>query len=132
VGLLDERLFLYYEDLELSWRGRHHGWRYRYEPRSVVRHVHSATTGENSRLADYYTTRNRLLVLTRHATWPGIARALVRELLVTASYARRDIIVPLLHHRPVNRETVGRRLHAFIGYLRLAPSMITSRVQDRF
>lgn len=132
VGLLDERLFLYYEDFELSWRGRHRGWRYRYEPRSVVRHVHSATTGENSRLADYYTTRNRLLVLTRHATWPEIARALVREMLVTASYARRDIIIPLLHRRPVNRETVGRRLHALIGYLRLAPSMIASRVRDRF
>jgi GT2 family glycosyltransferase len=132
VGLLDERLFLYYEDFELSWRGRHRGWRYRYEPRSVVRHVHSATTGENSRLADYYTTRNRLLILTRHATWLEIARVLVREMLVTASYARRDIIVPLLYRRPVNRETVGRRLHAFIGYLRLAPSMIASRVRDRF
>jgi GT2 family glycosyltransferase len=131
VGLLDERLFLYYEDFELSWRGRSRGWRYRYEPRAVVRHVHSATTGENSRLADYYTTRNRLLILTRHATWSEIARALVREMLVTASYARRDIIVPLLYRRPVNRETVGRRLHAFIGYLRLAPSMIASRARDR-
>jgi GT2 family glycosyltransferase len=132
VGLLDERLFLYYEDFELSWRGRRRGWRYRYEPRSVVRHVHSATTGENSRLADYYKSRNRLLILTRHASWPEIARALVREMLVTVSYARRDIIVPLLYRREVNREAVGRRLHAFGGYLRLAPSMIVSRVRDRF
>ena len=43
VGVFDERLFLYYEDLELSWRGRRRGWRYRYVPRSVVRHAHSAT-----------------------------------------------------------------------------------------
>ena len=32
VGLLDERLFLYYEDTDLSWRGRAQGWRYRYVP----------------------------------------------------------------------------------------------------
>ena len=34
VGLFDERLFLYYEDTDLSWRGRLRGWRYVYEPTS--------------------------------------------------------------------------------------------------
>ncbi len=32
VGLFDERLFLYYEDTDLSWRGRLRGWRYVYVP----------------------------------------------------------------------------------------------------
>jgi GT2 family glycosyltransferase len=130
-GLLDERLFLYYEDFELSWRGRRRGWRYRFEPRSVVRHVHSATTGENSRLVDYYTIRNRLLILTRHASLVDVVRALARELLVTASYLRRDIIVPAMYRRSTSGETVRRRLQAFVGYLRLAPSMIASRARDR-
>ena len=40
TGVFDDRLFLYYEDLELSWRGRRRGWRYRYVPDSVVRHAH--------------------------------------------------------------------------------------------
>ena len=44
VGTFDERLFLYSEDLELSWRGLRRGWRHRYVPASVVRHVHSATS----------------------------------------------------------------------------------------
>ena len=62
VGLLDERLFLYYEDIDLSWRGRAQGWRYRYVPESVVRHAHTATSVEGSELFQYYVERNRLLV----------------------------------------------------------------------
>ena len=67
VGLFDERLFLYYEDLELSWRGMRRGWRYRYVPGSTVRHVHAATAMQDSAMARYFNERNRLLVLARHA-----------------------------------------------------------------
>ena len=35
VGLFDERFFLYYEDTDLSWRGRSRGWRYRYVPEAA-------------------------------------------------------------------------------------------------
>ena len=44
VGLFDERFFLYYEDTDLSWRGRGRGWRYRYVPEARVRHIHAAST----------------------------------------------------------------------------------------
>lgn len=67
VGLFDERFFLYYEDFDLSWRGQRRGWSYMYEPASVVRHVHAATTGENSDLFNFYVCRNRLLVLIKNA-----------------------------------------------------------------
>jgi GT2 family glycosyltransferase len=131
VGLFDERLFLYCEDLELSWRGQKKGWRYRYQPHSVVRHEHSATAGENSRLGAYYSSRNRLLVLTRHASRGRVVRSLGRELLVTASYTRRDIGAPILYGRRVSTEVVRRRIVTLGGYLRLAPSMLVSRWRDR-
>ncbi|MEX2588155.1 MAG: glycosyltransferase family 2 protein [Actinomycetota bacterium] len=67
VGVFDERFFLYYEDFDLSWRGQRRGWRYLYEPASVVRHVHAATTGESSELFNFYVWRNRLLVLVKNA-----------------------------------------------------------------
>lgn len=131
VGLFDERLFLYYEDIELSWRGRALGWRYRYDPRAVVRHLHSATTGQHAARAEHFKTRNRLLVLTRHAPIRTLIPALTRELLVTGSYARRDLVVPTLRGRDRSGVTVGQRLRAFGAYLRLAPAMLRSRQRDR-
>jgi GT2 family glycosyltransferase len=127
VGRFDERLFLYYEDLELSWRGRERGWRYRYVPTSVVRHVHSASTGEHSSLARYQNERNHLLVLARHAPRTAALRAAVRSLLVTGSYARRDIVSPLLHGERPRPEIVLDRSRAFWGFLRLLPAIARDR-----
>src|SRR4029453_1822689 len=63
AGLFDERLFLYYEDLELSLRGAKRGWRYRFEPRSTVRHRVGATSVHGSPATERLKERNRLLVL---------------------------------------------------------------------
>jgi hypothetical protein len=126
----DERLFLYYEDVEMSVRGHERGWRYRFVPESVVRHVHSATSIEGSSLARYYNERNRLLVMARHESLGRTLRASGRSLLVTGSYARRDIVSPVLHGRRPRVSVVSSRLHAFGGFLRKAPAMRRSGRND--
>lgn len=123
VGQFDERLFLYYEDVELSLRGRARGWRYRFVPESVVRHVHSASSIEGSPLARYYNERNRLLVLARHASFARLITATGRALLVTGSYARRDVVSPMLHGRRPRADVVAGRLRAIAGFVRLASEM---------
>jgi GT2 family glycosyltransferase len=128
VGLFDENLFLYYEDVDLAWRGRERGWRYKYVPESVVRHVHSASTGEGSPLFDYYNERNRLLTLTRHADWRTTAKAIARYLLVTASYARRDVVSPVLRGQAPRPRIPLRRLRALGGY---AAAVFSDRVGFR-
>ena len=67
VGLFDDDFFLYYEDTDLSWRGRSRGWRYRYVPDARARHVHAASTGEGSPVFQHYVERNRLLMLVKNA-----------------------------------------------------------------
>ena len=67
VGLFDDDFFLYYEDTDLSWRGRSRGWRYRYVPEARARHVHAASTGEGSPVFQHYVERNRLLMLVKNA-----------------------------------------------------------------
>lgn len=39
IGGLDERFFMYVEDLEWCWRARRKGWQVRFDPAAVVRHV---------------------------------------------------------------------------------------------
>ena len=127
VGLFDERFFLYYEDTDLSWRGLTRGWRYRYVPEAVARHLHAASTGEGSATFQYYVERNRLLMLAKNAPLRMAAHAVWRFALVTASYARRDIVRPVLGlHRP-RPEQVRRRVVSLAGFLKLVPAMMADR-----
>ncbi len=104
VGLFDERFFLYYEDTDLSWRGLSRGWRYRYVPEAVVRHMHAASTGEGSPTFQHYAERNRLVMLAKNA--PAAMALRTRPggyALVTASYARRDVVRPGARPAPAQR-----------------------------
>lgn len=40
IGGLEERFFMYAEDLEWCWRARNRGWEIWFEPAAVVRHIH--------------------------------------------------------------------------------------------
>jgi GT2 family glycosyltransferase len=131
VGLFDERFFLYYEDTDLSARGRARGWRYGFVPTSVVRHRHAASSGVASPLLRWHVERNRLLYLTKDAPLGLAGRAVLRHPLSTLSYARRDVVAPLVDRRPVDTATVRLRLSAYAGYLRLAPTMLAERWQAR-
>ena len=80
VGLLDESFFMYYEDLDLSWRFRRKGWSVVYVEGAVTLHQHAASSGVRSRLFLVNNVRNRLIVSRRHGT-PAMARAALAHTL---------------------------------------------------
>ncbi len=131
VGLFDEHFFLYYEDTDLSWRGRLRGWGYRTAPASVARHLHAATSGEGSPVFAHHVERNRLLMLVKNAPARMAAREVVRFVLVTGSYARRDVLRPLLRGRRPRGTVVRRRMGSFVDFLRLLPAMLAARRRAR-
>jgi len=131
AGLFDERFFAYYEDTDLAWRGRARGWRYRYVPASVLRHQHATTSVEGSVIFNRYVERNRLVMLTKNAPRGLAVDAVRRYLLTTLSYARRDLVGPLLRGRRPRVGVVRLRLSSFGSYLRLLPALLADRRRNR-
>jgi GT2 family glycosyltransferase len=67
VGGLDERFFMYCEDVDLAWRHQLAGFRAVFVPNSVVYHRLSASGGGVT--ASYYTGRNTIYVMVKNV--PG-------------------------------------------------------------
>jgi len=99
IGVFDERLFLYYEDFDLSWRGRLRGMRYLYQPASVIRHRHAATSGEWSPLFRFHTERNRVLVAVKNAPAGVAARAVAGETRRLLAAVAGHVVRPVVHLR---------------------------------
>jgi GT2 family glycosyltransferase len=127
AGVFDDDFFLYYEDTDLSWRLRSLGWRIRYQPAAVARHIHSASSVEWSPLFVFHTDRNRLLMLTKNARAGLAAREVVRYPLTTASLALREVArARHTRRRPPVRPTL-LRLRVLGSYVRLLPAMLARR-----
>jgi GT2 family glycosyltransferase len=127
VGLFEESFFLYYEDTDLSWRGRSRGWRYLTAPAAVLRHEHAASSGDGSALKRYHEERNRLAMLVRNAPTGMALAAPFRHLLATASYARRDVLAPVLRGRRPDPTIVRSRLGALAGFVAMLPALLRAR-----
>lgn len=82
-GLLADSMFLYNEDVDLSFRIHRLGYRLIYEPAAVIYHIAGMSTKSRVRsgegyihpLAHYYNQRNRLWILKQYTPWyciPGV------------------------------------------------------------
>jgi N-acetylglucosaminyl-diphospho-decaprenol L-rhamnosyltransferase len=83
VGRLDERYFLYYEDMDYGLRLGARGWAVECVPSARAWHQH----GQPSPLLDYLAARNHLLLIREHAP----ARFCMREILRDLSTIARDL-----------------------------------------
>jgi GT2 family glycosyltransferase len=90
VGMLDDALFIYVEDVDWSLRARKAGWRIGVVGSATVRHRVSASLSRNtlgdeggitSGVQHYYNVRNRYIVLRRHGTVLEIATGVVMHTL---------------------------------------------------
>lgn len=69
VGLMDERFFLYSEDVDWGLRMRHAGMEIAYCPAAEVRHKGGASVGHRSPTHDYYMVRGALMLVQKHFPW---------------------------------------------------------------
>lgn len=127
LGGFDDELFLYYEDTDMSWRGRLKGWRYEYVPEAPVRHLHSATSGEGSALFNHYVDRNRLLVFLRNAPLPDAGDAVAKFVREMASITIRDVVRPTLNGGDPHPVRAKQKLRSFAAFVRHAPRAVRHR-----
>ena len=112
TGGFDERLFLYYEDVDLARRGGLLGWRYRVAPESTAEHRRGTSTSARRDETRFLQERNRLWLAFRFGSVTTIGRAIWLSL-------RR------LRHEPV---VVHRR--ALIAGLGGGMRRLVERVRD--
>jgi len=78
TGLFEEKLFAYFEDVDLMLRAKKLGYKLFYNGKTHLYHKVSRTAGIASPLTDYLITRNRLYIGFRYAT-PKIRYSLWKE-----------------------------------------------------
>jgi len=108
VGLLDERFFLYYEEVEWCVRARQAGFRIVHVPEARIWHRISPQAQADSPLVHYYMTRNRLLFLRlTGAPWSAWVHTLGAEYLRTfLAWSLR----PCWSHMGVQRKVMVRAI----------------------
>jgi hypothetical protein len=128
VGLFDERYFMYYEDLDLSWRLRLRGWKVVYVPGAVVEHLHAASSGEWSPFFTYQVDHNRPLMLLKLAPLSLALREIARYAAEAALNCAR-VLCWAVTRRQRGPHAARAKLQArvLLGWLRDAPGVLVER-----
>jgi len=88
IGLLNEDLFLYWEDTDWSIRAKRLDWQLKIFPKAYIWHKNASSSSSGSTLQDYYLTRNRLWIGMHYA--PIRTKfALIRQSLVQLINGRK-------------------------------------------
>lgn len=70
IGLFDEDLFMWYEDVDLSFRAQLAGFKCVYVPTAVIYHVGGGTSSSADNLHLHYCSRNQILVMVKNLPGP--------------------------------------------------------------
>ena len=80
VGLFDSKFFLYFEDGDLSWRGQKAKKKYYFSAKALAYHHHSGSTTEHSDLFNFFVARNRILILTKNASYKVLFKVWIKTI----------------------------------------------------
>ncbi len=119
IGALDEDFFAYYEDADLCYRTRLYGKKIVFAPKSVVYHIHAATSVEWSPFFTFLVLRNKLLIHLKNSP----AGFLFKVLFLYGWQVVNEGLV-----KGINRKTHLKVLTSFAGKL---PKFLVKRFYIR-
>ncbi len=92
IGLLDEDFFMWYEDVDLSFRAQLAGYQCQYVPTAVVYHVGGGTASSSDKLHIRYCTRNQVLVMVKNLPGPLRSRYFRRLAYVALKHSIKTLL----------------------------------------
>jgi GT2 family glycosyltransferase len=90
IGLMDDSFFLYWEDVEYSFRLRRKGWKLAVAADSHILHKENASTGGVSRTLDYFSTDTGARFLRKYSPVPALS---------VAAFVTRRVLVRVLRRQ---------------------------------
>lgn len=100
IGALDERYFMYYEDVDWCFRANVRGYRFRTAPEAVVHHAHSYSTRKKGLEFRYHLAeRNLVWTVLKNADGLHAYRVAARRLISHASCVVRGGPYPAASRR---------------------------------
>lgn len=127
VGIFDPHFFLYYEDFDLSWRGRAQGWKYVYQPSAVVLHEHAYSSKAGSDFFNFWVDRNRRLTLVKNAPASVATRAILGAIYNPIKTFFRHSLQQLRGLRPPSARFLYRLIRQAGSFFRALPSALRAR-----
>jgi GT2 family glycosyltransferase len=120
IGALDEDFFAYYEDIDLCYRTRLYGKKIVFASKSIVYHVHAATSGEWSPSFTFLVFRNKLLMHLKNSH----LGFLLKVLFLYSWQVIHDEFV-----RGINRKT---HIKVLVSFTKNIPKFLVKRFYVRF
>ncbi len=85
IGFLDDKYFLYLEDMDFCVRAKKAGFKIAFSPKAILWHKNAISSGgSGSKIQDYYITRNRLLFAFKYAK-PRTKIAVLKQIILHSS-----------------------------------------------
>lgn len=119
IDMLDEKLFLFGEEVDLSFRAKKKGFSTVYVPESIVYHKESVSVrkmGNKSNLYNYYSTRNFLYLAKKLLKFPKKQIVLFFLILNTIKYSKNDIVWFILNRERIEIKS-NPKLIAVVDFL---------------
>jgi len=97
IGFLDDKYFLYLEDMDFCVRAKKAGFKIVFSPKAILWHKNAVSSGgSGSKVQDYYITRNRLLFAFKYAKPRTKIAVLKQSILWAGDDIKRRALVDFL------------------------------------
>jgi len=117
IGMLDESLFIYFEDVDLCYRAKEAGFKICYLPQAGIIHIGQSTTQLNRERFEIEWHRSRLIYFKKHDSY--LVFLVIKTLMLCGCLLNITRILFNLFLAPSRYEGLKPKLHAYTQIVKM-------------